>query len=395
MTKTQLLQEVRKMRFKEAYDGWNQGRLTQADAAELLGMSERNFRRYVSRFESDEEEGLLDRRGQSCMVRGAGLNEVHALQERYRKDYSGWNVSHFYSWYQREGGERSYSWVKKQLQAGGLVVRGKKKGAHRRKRDRKPLPGMMIHQDGSRHEWLPGQWHDLIVTMDDATNEHYSMFLVAEEGTASSFRGMSELIRAHGLPCSFYSDRGSHYWFTPTADGLVDKNALTQFGRAMRKLGIEMIAAYSPQARGRSERVFRTHQERLPRELALAGITDMESANRYIAEVYLPRYNAEFKRPASESGSAFVPWSSGDTLDDILCEQYERTVGADNCVRFEKMALQIPPDKHRCHYVKARIRVHCYLDGTLAIFHGPRKLASYNEGGERIDLSAIPLPQAA
>jgi len=194
------------------------------------------------------------------MDRGASLDEVIALQDRYRRDHSGWNVSHFFSWYRRDGGARSYSWVKKRLQAGGLVKRASKKGSHRKKRERKPLPGMMIHQDGSRYEWLPNQWLDLIVTMDDATNEHYSMFLVPEEGTGSSFRAMRELILQQGLPCSFYGDRGSHYWFTPVADGPVDKKALTQFGRALKQLGIEMIAAYSPQARGRSELAFGTHR---------------------------------------------------------------------------------------------------------------------------------------
>ncbi|MCL2076355.1 MAG: hypothetical protein FWH15_07965 [Betaproteobacteria bacterium] len=214
----------------------------------------------MSRFESDGPEGLQDRRSQSCMDRGASLDEVIALQDRYRRDHSGWNVSHFFSWYRRDGGARSYSWVKKRLQAGGLVKRASKKGSHRKKRERKPLPGMMIHQDGSRYEWLPNQWLDLIVTMDDATNEHYSMFLVPEEGTGSSFRAMRELILQQGLPCSFYGDRGSHYWFTPVADGPVDKKALTQFGRALKQLGIEMIAAYSPQARGRSELAFGTHR---------------------------------------------------------------------------------------------------------------------------------------
>ena len=217
------------------------------------------------------------------------------------------------------------------------------------------LPGMLLHQDGSRHEWVVGQQWDLIVTMDDATNEHYSMFLVAEEGTASSFRGVGETIRAEGLFCSFYSDRGSHYWVTPAAGGKVDKAHLTQFGRALQQLGIEMIAAYSPEARGRSERAFATHQERLPKELAHAGITDLAAANRYLARHYRPAFNAEFAVPAREEGSAFVPWIGGP-LDDILCEQVERTVGNDNCVRYENLFLQLPADRHRCHYVKAKVR---------------------------------------
>ncbi len=223
------------------------------------------------------------------------------------------------------------------------------------------------------------QW-DLIVTMDDATNEHYSMFFAKEEGTQSSFRGVREVIEQQGLFSSFYSDRGSHYWHTPEAGGKVDKNNPTQFGRAMRQLGIEMIAAYSPEARGRSERAFRTHQGRLPQELRLSGITDMAAANRYLQEIYLPAFNAEFKQPATEEGNAFIPWVGGD-LDEILCEQFERSVGNDNVVRFEGLTLQIPADRHRCHYVKARVRVHRYTDGRLAVFHGPRPLARYDVQG--------------
>lgn len=192
-----------------------------------------------------------------------------ALTDLYRSRHLGWNVKHFHTWYRRDGGTRSYSWFKKQLQTAGLVEKGKQKGAHRKKRERMPLPGMMIHQDGSRHEWVPGQMRDLIVIMDDATNTHYAMFFVEKEGTALSFRGIGEVIRTQGLPCSFYSDRGSHSWTTPEAGGKVDKENPTQFGRALRQLGIEMIPAYSPQARGRSERAFATHQDRLPKELAM------------------------------------------------------------------------------------------------------------------------------
>jgi hypothetical protein len=371
------------MRFKEAYEGWNEGRLTQWEAAQLLGMSERTFRRYLVRYEAEGQEGLLDRRLERASERSAPIDEVMEMREKYRDRHLGWNVRHFHEWYRRDGGQRSYSGVKKHLQAVELVVKGQKKGAHRKKRERKPLPGMMIHQDGSRHEWVAGPCWDLIVTMDDATNEHYDLRFVEEEGTASSMRGIGEVIRKKGLPCAFYSDRGSHYWTTPEAGGKVDKEHPTQFGRAMKQLGIEMIAAYSPEARGRSERAFATHQDRLPKELARAGISDLDGANRYLDEVYRPRFNVELAVPAREEGSAFVPWIGG-CLEDILCEQFERTVGHDNCVRFENLRLQIPADRHRCHYVKAKVRVHRYLDDTLAIFHGPRKLASYTPEGELI-----------
>lgn len=239
---------------------------------------------------------------------------------------------------------------------------------------------MMLHQDGSTHQWVPGVKWDLIVTMDDATGEHYSMFFVEEEGTASSFLGVAEVIERRGLFSSLYTDRGSHYWHTPQAGGKVDKTNLTQFGRAMRQLGIEMIPAYSPEARGRSERAFRTHQARLPKELAACGITGMIEANRYLKEVYLPAFNAEFAQPAMEEGQAFVPYI-GQELSDILCEQHERVVGKDNCVAFEGLKLQIPEGRHRMHYVKVKIRVHRYPDGCMSVFHGPRRLAQYDARG--------------
>lgn len=371
------------MRFKEAYEGWNEGRLTQAEAARILGMCERSFRRYLWRYEAGGLEGLIDRRLEQASNRRAPVDEVLALTDRYRSRHRGWNVKHFHSWYKRDGGTRSYSWVKLRLQEAKLVPKAHKRGAHRKRRERSALPGMMIHQDGSRHEWVAGRQWDLIVTMDDATSEHYSMFFVEEEGTASSFRGVRDVIEARGLFSSFYSDRGSHYWHTPEAHGKVDKDHPTQFGRAMRQLGIEMIAAYSPEARGRSERAFGTHQGRLPQELALAGITSMAAANRYLAKVYLPAFNTEFAQSAMAEGSAFVPWIGG-SLDDILCEQFERTVSADNCVRFDGLILQIPADRHRCHYVKARVRVNRYASGALAVFHGPRRLAYFTADGTPI-----------
>jgi transposase len=377
MRRTEWLQETRKMRFEEAYEGWQARRLTQEEAARLLGVCERTFRRYIDRYEEAGLEGLIDKRLEQVSQRRAPVDEVLAVTERYRRRHLGWNVKHFYAWYRREGGGRSYSWVKDTLQRAGLVTQAVKGGTHRTRRERAPWPGMMLHQDGSTHEWVAGQQWDLIVTMDDATNEHYSMFFVPEEGTASSFQGVRAVIVSRGLFSSLYTDRGSHYWHTPEAGGKVDKINLTQFGRAMKHLGIEMIPAYSPEARGRSERAFATHQGRLPQELAAAGIATLETANRYLEEVYRPAFNAEFQQPAREEGSAFVPWIGG-SLDDILCEQYERTVGHDNCVRFEGITLQIPPDRHRCHYVKAKVRVHCYPDGSLAVFHGPRKLANYD-----------------
>lgn len=383
MRPTAWLQETRLMRFEEAYGGWLNHRLTQEGAALILGVSDRTFRRYIDRYEESGLDGLADKRLTQTSHRLAPVDEVMALVDLYSSRHQGWNVRHFHDWYSKQGGGRSYTWVKNQLQQAKLVMKKPRKGVHRKRREASALPGMMIHQDGSTHEWIAGQTWDLISTMDDATNEHYSMFFCSEEGTASSFQGVKGVIEKRGLFCSFYSDRGSHYWHTPEAGGKVDKSKLTQFGRAMAHLGISMIAAYSPEARGRSERAFETHQGRLPRELALMGITTMDGANRYLRESYLPAFNRKFAHPAREEGTAFMPYI-GPPLDDILCEQYERTVQRDNCVSFENMWLQIPSDEYRCNYIKAKVRVHRYLDGNLALFHGPRRLADYNNKGEQI-----------
>jgi len=368
------------MRFEEMYCGWSESHLTQEEAARILGVCDRTFRRYIDRYEQGGIEGLSDRRLTQASFRRAPVDEVMEIAERYNIRHRGWNVKHFYSWYRRDGGRRSYTWVKNTLQSKGLVLKSSKRGVHRKRRERAHLPGMMLHQDGSNHEWVPGKKWDLIVTMDDATNEHYSMFFVDEEGTASSFQGVREVIVQKGLFSSLYTDRGSHYWYTPKEGGKVSKTQLTQFGHAMKHLRIQMIPAYSPEARGRSERAFETHQDRLVKELAFHGITDMNAANCYLTKVYLPAFNAEFMLLPLEDGSAFVPWI-GENLDDILCEQDERTVSADNCVSFEGMKLQIPANQYRCHYVRVKVRVHRYLDGSLAIFHGPRRLADYDQQG--------------
>jgi hypothetical protein len=381
LNRAQLLRETRKMRFEEAYEGWQKARLTQEEAALMLGMSDRSFRRYLVRYEAQGLAGLIDRRIEQISKRCAPVDEVMRMVQLYQRHYQGWNVAHFHSWYRREHlGTRSYTWVKSGLQHAGVVERAKARGKHRRKRERRALPGMLMHQDGSRHLWVPQVWWDLIVTMDDATGEHTHMYFVPEEGTASSLHGIGYTIAHKGLFCSFYTDRGSHYFHTPEAGGKVDKANLTQVGRALAQLGIEHIAAYSPQARGRSERAFATHQDRLPKELALAGITDREVANRYLEQVYMPRHNAEFAVPAAAPGTAYVPFIG--SLPDILCEHFERIVGNDNCVSFEGMKLQIPADGVRHHYVKTKVRVHRYVDGTLALFHGPRKLESFDEHGK-------------
>lgn len=345
------------------------------EAAEILGCSVSTFFRKRRRYEQEGEAGLVDRRIGKVSAKCVPVDEVMRIISLYETDYYDFTVKHFHEKLQQNNVQRSYTFVKNTLQNSGVVKKAKKRGQHRRKRARRPQIGMMLHQDGSQHEWVPGTSWDLIVTMDDADSECYSMFFCEEEGTMSTFLGLSETFTKHGLPCSLYIDRASHYFTTLKAGEKVDKVRVTQVGRAMKQLGIEMIPAYSPQARGRSERMFGTLQNRLPQELRLRGITDMAEANRFLREEFLPEHNARFAQPAESNESAFSPLN-GFILDDILCIQEERVVGNDNTVRYKGHTLQLACDAYRLHYVKAKVRVHEYPDGSLAVFHGPRKLAT-------------------
>jgi transposase len=387
MRRTEVLQGLRVMKFEDVYGRWQASRLSQAEAAEILGMSERTFRRWRDRYQADGLEGLADRRLRKASARRVPVDQVHAVLTLYRERYRGFTAKHFHDKLRRHHGFRlGYTWTKLRLQDAGLVAKAPRRSAHRKKRPRRPLRGMMLHQDGSRHRWLPAldQELDLIVTMDDATSEIHSAFLVDEEGTMSTFRALAEVIAGHGLPCALYTDRASHYFVTPKAGEKVAKDQLTQVGRALAQLGIEHIPAYAPEARGRSERAFGTLQDRLPKEFQLAGITTVAAANRFLRETYLPEHNARFAVAPEQPETAFVADRAG-AHRDILCVQEERVVGNDNCVRYLGRCLQIPPSPIRPHFVKVRVRVHGYPDGTLAIFHGPRCLARYGADGGPLD----------
>lgn len=396
MGRTAWLQERRMQKFRDVLSRWEHRELSALEAGELLGCSERQFRRWRDRYEEEGLEGLFDRRLGKASARRAPVDEIAWVLEEYRTRHQGWTVKHFHEHLVRERGFRwGYTWTKTQLHAAGLVRPAPRRGAHRRKRPRKPCTGMMLHQDASRFAWLTrGPELDLVVTMDDATSHIYSGFLVEEEGTESTFRGLSETFCEEGLPCSLYTDRGSHYFHTPEAGGKVDRSRLTQVGRALAQLGVEHIAAYSPEARGRSERMFGTLQDRLPKELALAGVTDMEAANVFIRDVYLPRHNARFARPPEIDESAFVTVADPAQLSEILCIEEERIVARDNTVAFDRLKLQLPPSPWRHHFVKARVRVRRYPDGALAVAHGPRVIARYHPDGS-LDEAAGPANRTA
>ena len=388
MRRTAMLWEVFVSRFEEALEQYERHRLTAEEAGELLGMSGRNFRRLCVRYEEDGIDGLRDRRIGKVSPRRAPARELERMHDLYRECYSDFTVKHFHEQLvRRHNYKLCYTVTRLSLQAVGLVPKAKRRGAHRKKRVRRPLPGMLLFQDASKHRWIAALGHDLdlVVTMDDATGAIYSAFLVEEEGTMSSFLGLAETIAAQGLFGSLYTDRGGHYFFTRKGESKVDKKELTQVGRALSQLGITHIPSYSPQGRGRMERVFGTLQKRLPQELRLAKIRTIAGGNRYLKERFIADYNARFAVPAAEPGSAFMPYV-GRPIEDVLCVQEDRVVGADNCVSYNRRSLQVPRQRHRQHYVRATVRVHEYPDGSLAIFDGPRCLVRFDPKGRGSDL---------
>ncbi len=360
-------------------------RITWWQAAEIIGISDRHMRRWRERYEEFGYDGLFDRRRGQPSPRRVPLAVAERVLELYRERYHDLNVRHFHEKLRAEHEiELSYSWVKQALQGAGLVARGRKRGVHRQRRPRRPLPGMLLHIDGSRHQWFQDErWYDLIVILDDATSEIYYAQLVEEESTLTVLAGLKEVIERKGVFCALYSDRGSHFWLTPKAGGKVDAHRLTQVGRALRELGVQMIPAYSPQARGRSERNFATWQGRLPPELRLAGIKTLEAANAFLREHFVAEFNRNFQKPAGQVGSAFVPPRSRD-LDLIFALQFERTVNRDNTVSFQNLSLQIEAVRWRSTLAGCTVTVHQHLEGSISLTHGPHRLGHYNAQGQAL-----------
>jgi transposase len=364
-------------------------KITWWQAAEILGISDRHMRRWRERYVEEGYNGLLDRRRGKPSRRRVPLATVEKVFALYREKYFDLNVQHFHEKLQAEHGIKlSYTWVKQALQGAGLVARGRKRGAHRKRRERRPLPGMLLHIDGSRHQWFQDErWYDLIVILDDATSEIYYAQLVEEESTATVMAGLKEVIERKGVFCALYSDRGSHFWLTPKVGGKVDYHRRTQVGRALHELGVQMIPAYSPEARGRSERNFSTWQGRLPQELRLRQLGTLQAANRFLREQYIAEFNRRFQVAPRQRGNAFVPCRSRD-LERIFSLQFERSVNRDNTVSFQNLSLQIERVRWRATLAGCQVVVHQHLNGTLSLTHGPHCLGRY-------DATGAPLPTAS
>jgi transposase len=364
-------------------------KITWWQAAEIIGISDRCMRRWRERYEEFGFRGLFDRRRGKPSPKRVPMAVVERVLGLYREKYFDLNVRHFHEKLTAEHQiELSYSWVKGVLQGGGLIARGRKRGLHRQRRERRPLPGMLLHIDGSEHRWFQDdRWYDLLVILDDASSEIYYAQLVEEESTLTVMVALKEVIERKGVFCALYSDRGSHFWLTPKAGEAVDPHRLTQVGRALRELGIRMIPAYSPQARGRSERNFGTWQGRLPQELRLAGCTTLDQANHFLRQRYLAEFNRRFQVPAKEQGSAFVPCCRRD-LSQVFSLQFERTVNRDNTVSFLNRTLQIEPVKWRGTLAGCTVTVHQHLDRTLSLSYGPHCLGRYQADGVPLQRTA-------
>jgi transposase len=358
-------------------------RITWFQAAEILGISCRQMQRWHTRFEHEGYEGLFDRRRGVPSPKRVPLATVEEVLRLYQEQYFDFNVRHFHEKLVEEHGIKlSYTWVKQALQGAGLVKPSRKRGVHRKRRPRRPLPGMLLHIDASQHQWFcDHRWYDLLVIMDDATSEIYYAQLVEEESTRTVLAGLREVIEQQGVFCSLYSDRATHFFHTPKADEPVDHTRLTQVGRALRELGIQMIPAYSPQARGRSERGFSTWQGRLPPELRLRKITTATAANRFLREEYVKEFNRRFSVKAAERGTAFVPVRRKE-LDLVFSLQHERVVARDNTVSFANRVWQLERTKFRATLAGCRVTVHEHLDQTLSITFGPHRVGRYTADGQ-------------
>ena len=378
----------RVMRVQEVMMRALSGEIHWFEAATILDVDVRTMRRWREQFEQRGCHALFDRRRQMPSPRRAPAAEVERVLHLYRERYRGFNVRHFYQMARREHGVAlSYSWVKDALQLAGLVPKGRARGRHRRRREPRACFGELLHLDGSPHAWFalaPAQRPTLITAPDDATNRLlYAQFWEAET-TVAIMTALEEVFTTQGLPMALYTDRAHWAFHTPKAKGPVDKRRLTQVGRALAELGVEHIPAYSPQARGRSERLNRTLQDRVVNELRLAGISTISAANAYLREVYLPQHNATFSHPPRDPESAWVALGDVD-LDQILCHQETRTVGQDNTVTLNRVVLQVAkqPGRRTCAGLEVDVRRH--LDGRHSVWRGAQRLGLYDATGRPVD----------
>lgn len=365
--------------------------ITWIRAADILGMSPRNMRRWKERYKEHGYDGLLDRRTGRPSPKRAPFKEVERILQLYRETYMGFNVSHFHQFAKRDHGVTlSYTFVKEALQGAGLVGKRRKRGCHRKYREPRACFGEMLQIDGSEHAWLAHATDDkqvLIAILDDATKHLFYAQLWPAETTWAVMWALYEVVSVHGIPMALYSDRASWAWHTPEGSRKVDKNRLTQIGRVLARLGVEHIPSYSPQARGRSERLNRTLQDRLISELRLHQIITVEKANQFLRETFIPDFNDRFTRPARDPNNVFVK-ATGVNLDQIFCIEKKRTVAKDNTVVMDGIMMQLKKQPGRTTCAGLRITVLQHLNGFHTIWHGLQLMGCFDPGGKQANKKA-------
>ncbi len=385
---------IKAMKVQEILAKAMSGELKWYQAAAILKVSPRQLRRHRERWEKVGSTGLFDGRMRQPSPKKAGPEDVALVVKLYREEYFDFSVAHFHEKMRTEHGlKRGYTWTKRVLQEAGLVVRGRRRSAHRKRRPRRPMAGMMLHLDASTHAWL-GPEHgqqDLLCVLDDATNEIYRLLLVPQESTLTCMRVLREVIGKQGLFSELYTDRASHFTYTPKAGEGPSKTVKTQLGRALDQCNVLLILGRSPEARGRSERMWRTLQGRLPQEIRRAGATTYEAAQRFIDDCFLPAFVAQFRREPTVADSAFVP-TVGIDLDRVFSEQHERVVGKDNVVQYDNLALQIEPSRLRSTFARCKVTVCESPSRVLSVWYGLHFLGCYNREGALIEAGCASAP---
>jgi transposase len=369
----------RAMKIQEVILRAISGQIHWFQAADILGISCRQMRRWKKRYEIHGYDGLYDRRRKVPSPRRVPLEVAEKVLRLYREKYFDFNMSHFYDKLIKEHSIKlSYNWIRLALQGAGLAEARHRHDPHRKRRARKPLVGMMLHMDGSTHDWFGNDTeYDMVTISDDANNQLYGIEMVDEEDSLTCMRLIRHVVEKKGVFCSLYTDRASHFFLTKNAGEEVSKDNLTQIGRSLQELGIQQIPSYSPQARGRCERLNETLQGRIPQELRLRGIKTKEEANSYLKNEYIKEHNRRFAVKPPQQGSAFTVVPKTIDLDRVFCFKHERTVNSDNTISFNNRLFQIGPSELRVSFAKCKVMVYEHIDGSISVGYGPHMLGYY------------------
>jgi transposase len=357
-----------------------EGYLKVKEAGEILGLSERQVYRIKARVEREGAGGVIHRSKGKKRPRWLRRRVRDKIDHLYKTKYRGFNLTHMTEFLNEEEGIKiSRESVRQILLEKGSYTKQRRYPKHRQWREPCSREGQMVQFDTSDHDWLEGRGPKLYLIggVDDATSKVAGAKFVLADGVRQNMEVFWGIVRRRGIPLSVYVDCGSNFKTTRHQSmeyQLKGEYPSTQFARALEELGVRIIYAYSPQAKGRIERKFGVFQDRLCSELRLHNISTLEDANRYLWEKFMPKHNQMFSRTAKEPGSAYRSLPKGLCLKDVFCLKEERTVAGDNTISYQGKTFQILPNEYRLSFFKAKVEVHEYLDGSINIFYQGKKL---------------------